>query len=520
MTTFTDYALLAGASYESTRGEINRFPLPLGWTASEHQTKTSGFEVTTFTNGAEIVISYAGTGTAIDFDADGALAAGFLHSQLIQAAEYYLQIKAANPGATITLPGHSLGGGLAALIGVFFGETAITFDQAPFARAALLAAPDLKAALLDLGFTPAQLAVLTGYIELRDSLGIFSSVIPNAHLVTNTRVNGEFLGATYLIYNPIGTTVLDIPNTSPGVSGIELHSQALLAAFLQSKDTASTGKALNEVTVKLTDLLKMIFDSKLFAFTTDASNDKDVNFLEHLVRHEAGVQGSTGQSAIAADAMVTRFTADLWKLAQDGGLTMTDGNPVSTQFKDVSKTLMAFAMQKYYEETSASAGYGSKLFSDVAGGVQFHILDVSTKFATAIINNQKLDLNDAKGYKEYFRNYLLQGGFTSTERSLIQSMLPYLRDWTVQAGTNALQSGDLQNRGAFMLGGAGSNLIDGQTLAGGTQYGDSVTMNSRDSHVFQMRRRCSRGSRNMHPSQSVKGLPIRRNKVDSKGTAA
>lgn len=42
------------------------------------------------------------------------LAFGLLATQLIDAAKYYLEIKAQNPGLTITLTGHSLGGGLAA----------------------------------------------------------------------------------------------------------------------------------------------------------------------------------------------------------------------------------------------------------------------------------------------------------------------------------------------------------------------------------------------------------------------
>jgi hypothetical protein len=145
MITTIEYVLMAGASYISNRDKVNEFPLPEGWIASielyRNLSYTSGFEAISFIKGSEIVISFAGT----DFDNKIAdflngnvpLAGGTLGQQLKDAADYYLQIKAANPGATITLTGHSLGGGLAALIAVMFDETAVTFDQAPFNKSAM-----------------------------------------------------------------------------------------------------------------------------------------------------------------------------------------------------------------------------------------------------------------------------------------------------------------------------------------------------------------------------------------------
>jgi hypothetical protein len=58
---------------------------------------------------------------------------GMTLTQLEQAAGYYLRVQnASSPGTTISFTGHSLGGGLASLLAVFFGETAVTFDQAPY----------------------------------------------------------------------------------------------------------------------------------------------------------------------------------------------------------------------------------------------------------------------------------------------------------------------------------------------------------------------------------------------------
>jgi hypothetical protein len=43
-------------------------------------------------------------------------------------------------------------------------------------------------------------------------------------------------------------------------------------------------------------------------------------------------------------------------------------------------------------------------------------------------------LDKAKGYTLYFQNYLDSSAFSNNERPLIQSLLPTLRDWYVQAG--------------------------------------------------------------------------------------
>jgi len=65
--------------------------------------------------------------------------------------------------------------------------------------------------------------------------------------------------------------------------------------------------------------------------------------------------------------------------------------------------------------TMAGSGSGG-------GGVQFDRADVAAT------------LDKAKGYTLYFQDYLNSDAFTNNERPLIQSLLPMLRDWYVQAG--------------------------------------------------------------------------------------
>jgi len=224
MATEIEYALMAGRAYQSTRADNNLFPVldSYGWSEPLDQRQRdpdTGFEVGYFQRGSDIVISFAGTNPTDlfgDMAANIGLATGVGSDQLRQAAEYYLQIQAANPGATITFTGHSLGGGLAALMGVFFGTQAVTFDQAPFANSAeaSLILPDVAANLrsylvaqLDLSggrkYSDEALQGLTDFLAIRAALPM--GEISNISLVQSLNVSGEFLsGVPWTIQDRIG----------------------------------------------------------------------------------------------------------------------------------------------------------------------------------------------------------------------------------------------------------------------------------------------------------------------------
>ena len=498
MTTITEYALMAGASYVSTRPDVNKFPVPDGWVESteDRTTKPSGFEATYFTKGSEIVISYAGTdpGDLLgDWPTNLALAGGVIADQLRQAADYYLAVKANAPaGSTITFAGHSLGGGLASLMAVLFGETAYTFDQAPFRQSAQIfvdtdangnqtsrsVAQRLRTYLTGRTTDMSALAKLDAFISANDPLNTTppnpaDTLAVRGGRVSNINVDGEFLTSWFLVPSSsrIGSQS-NIDNSNEGAGGINVHSQALMAAFLQSEQTAPAEsgqkKSFSNVTFKLKDLLRMVFDKNLFAFDTD--KDKE-NFIERLVRHEAGNAPLPDGTTVTADAMLTRFTRDLWKLAQDGGLTMSDGNPDNPTFHQVSNALIAFAMQMYYEDTANATDANKELFTKITGGLQFDMSDVSADFKTALEANEELDklriaLNKAKGFEQYFKQYLSQPGtFTPEESGLISTFLPAMRDWYAQAGAEGMSVTDSKNRGAFMLGGNGADTLTGGTAA-------------------------------------------------------
>jgi len=387
MATTIEYSLLAGAAYYDTRNNINRFPVPKEWNVTSRvpQDSATGFEAAAYINSTtnEIVISFAGTYdnpmnplTNPDMQADIGLATGFGSAQLLQAAEYYLQVKAANasnPKAHITLTGHSLGGGLAALVGVFFGVEATTFDQAPFANSAQtgLLHPDvaakLKSDLLFAGYSEDDLVDLANFLQLRATDG----GIPNSNLISNIRVDGEFLSTIWpsRSFDTIGQnppTVFDHGSTDNLLSGFDLHSMALLTAFMQSdQSAAASGQTLSEATKKLTSLLGMFFDKQLFANDTDPTNTTKVNLLEDLIQHQNGPDPTVPD-------MLDCFTSDMWKIAQDGGLTMNSNiDKVPTA---ITNTLIVFAMQAYYGDRLA---VGETLFKSVEGGIHFDRTKVS-----------------------------------------------------------------------------------------------------------------------------------------------
>ncbi len=444
MTTAIEYALLAGAAYFSTRDAINRFPVPAGWIediAQRNADDQTGFEARAFQKGTEIVISYSGTDPnaaglfSKDMQANLQIIRGDWTAQLQQAAEYYLEIKAANPAATITLTGHSLGGGLASLVGVFFGVGAQTFDQAPFAKSATALSDNANALLSVLTakrdasdnrvFSDAVLAPLTEFLQLRGP----SNPIPRSNLVNTIQVEGEVLHASLIgkVYDRIGNTPVSLSNGQT-TDKTNLHSQSLLTAFLQSEKTAPSGQAFNDATKTLTSLLPLLFDEKLYS-TNVASEQR--NFLDHLVRNETG---GIGGIAVGGNALLTHFAADLQKL----------GANIAGPNVQAQNALIAQGIEWYYWQ---GTGYsGQKFFTQTGKLFQY-----TTAIGAGLTGAQ----DKAGAYVKLWIDPLSKAHGASGVQTTYQQ-------WSVNTGTEAVTATAVDaTKSQIFIGGTGADTFTG-----------------------------------------------------------
>jgi len=302
-----EYALMAGASYRSTRDDINRIPYPADWQpvsgGLDWKIGTDGFEARAFIKGSEIVISYAGTYFdglfgGDDVAADLALGNGITSSQLLQAAQYYLDVKKnAASNAHITFTGHSLGGGLAALMAMFFNLTAQTFDVAPFELSTgSSTATDVAKYLKQKGYTidaALQAVALTDYDLAQTTdwqsaqLALKTPVVAHrAGNITNISAAGEFLSSVFplnaLQIPGIHTSTLDHgKQNSLFFNALQtagaLHSQALLIAIYYNIP-------FRELTNAIPFLESTLFDTSLYAADTGPRNTDKKDILNHLIR--------------------------------------------------------------------------------------------------------------------------------------------------------------------------------------------------------------------------------------------
>jgi Ca2+-binding RTX toxin-like protein len=332
---------MAASAYQFRRSVANRVsPSAIsGWNERidlYDRDPASGFEAKVFQSGNQIVIAFTGTDELQDWLSNGAGVVGQVSPHLQRAVALYASVVAAHGTAQISFTGHSLGGGLASLMGVFFDRPAVSFAQAPFRAAAK---EDVRDALLaTLGTDPAVQAI-------RATLSAFTSqsFSEREKRVTDYSVPGEVLSLPGVRSFRIGAQNW-LPDVSSGLLPDTLHDASLHVVLSDREGPFAQAAAA------LPRLVSLLFDGSLFAFRNDRS---DRNLLDHLIRHEYGVPGS-----VQPTGMLRHFAADMQRIGRAGSLAVGD--------LSFNKALITLGMQSYYDQAT---GFQRELFTELAAGL-------------------------------------------------------------------------------------------------------------------------------------------------------
>jgi Ca2+-binding RTX toxin-like protein len=483
MATNEELAVLAASAYFFHRTLENRVEAPAGWNLlaipamgtdptdpqGSFYNRASGFEGLAYAKGNEVVISFAGTyfvdtfkdlvaggGTPeqeqlramsrLDWENNLSLGFGAASQQLLDAARFYASVKKQYPNADITVTGHSLGGGLAALVGVFFDVNTVTFDAAFFRAAAkqqnagvlaeYLATFGLGDPALQRYSTTGETIVTLAGTVLGSYLGLVGSAVTSNLTVpltigTEGRVTSISLKGEVL-ETPRDDLHLGISNAptrqiAHGWSDLDpsvLHSITLLAAF-------QTYQPFLDVSWQLPGAGKLIFSDELYNARPDLG--PGWNFMDHLMRQQVG-------SAGPGNAMLEHFTKDLQKI-------VPGTNALSKAGMDA---LTAAAIEWYYAQKTDYAGM--EFFSGEAGVLQF--------------NHPRTDmlrLGEDSKLTPYLQRWLAEM-FAGLEQTPPKS---FKQDqWSVAIGADGanLAARDAQLSQA-MIGGAGTDTLIGGVLA-------------------------------------------------------
>ncbi len=399
----------------------------------------SGFSGGVYTSGSEIVISVAGTSTALsswngilDVLNDILLALGLPGGQLFDAMRLYAQVKRGDYGIEnaqlpISFTGHSLGGGVAGLLGGLLGVQAKVFATAPFEFALnvsnVLALRDMLARE---GFASVDaLQALLEFDSSADAYVLNSKLVSEREeRVINVAIKGEVLEAFRFVRNTYAALAATHPAInlgSPQLGASDLHSMSLHLAALGSAQFC-------QASILLPSLLKQIFDGSLYG---QSLRFQELDFLERLIRYQFSYEGS--ETVTAPLGMLDRFGADMQKLAVSGVIGQ----------RAMQDALIATGIEYYnFVNVSNLADF----FRPVGGGLTFDLGTI-----------EGLALDQQKGYSR-LRDYALQtygSQFPDADLSLDTR-----QQWFVQGGGAGMVAASTGEIADVMLGGVAANWLD------------------------------------------------------------
>ncbi len=426
MATREEFVQISGRVYART--DENTMFVPLGWEQLDwlRDDPVTGFSAGVYSNGTEIVIGFTGTneGQVADFLLGNIPAAlGLSSAQVVQAAALVIKVMREHPDVGISFTGHSLGGGLAAVMAVLFDRQATTFDPAPFELTARN--PATLEALRDMLATSGyRNSTLEDYVN-----GGFLDFSTRERNVQAWYVEGEVLDIIRTAGNTIvdpariqrlvvgAQSFLDTGSPAARLAGrINLHSISLLHALCASGP-------FNDAVVAQRNALESFFDTRLYAQDPAVSNKPD--FLTNMLRQHVG-------SGLASPA---NHVLDV--LAQD---MLRIGGTGTTCGERINKALFAALIEHYQ-----FAPQPSPLFTTQSGAIHFNIANLYP---------------EASDHKALPRLAAAMRSLSPRDQDVLTHFTTQ-QSWHVQTGEGAMIWSDGAGADDLAIGGVGADSLRG-----------------------------------------------------------
>ncbi|WP_267191151.1 putative Ig domain-containing protein [Xanthomonas dyei] len=259
-----DYSQLAANVYgakSSVRSELNTVQLPEGWDQIDEKISQSGFMARAYRNAAtgEVVVAYAGTtleeGHSLDDWITGNVPAGVggFSQQVFEAIEFYLNVlnlPVVDPAKT-SFTGHSLGGGLASLMAVYFDKKATVFDQAPFEKSAATSTYDLYLEPLKYaGYTLPQEFKDYDLLHYNQRKSKVQQIVVAGEVLSYVTENSfKINDGNPLVLDPEAEDIFGWGGNARAdfAKAVDLHSMTLLAGFMNSEIFFEASKNFKEL---------------------------------------------------------------------------------------------------------------------------------------------------------------------------------------------------------------------------------------------------------------------------------
>ena len=413
-----EYAQLANRVYD--RKDIrNKMTLPEGVTELEWQDddKWTGFSAGVYQVAENhIVISFTGSNEELieDFLLNNIpIGLGYSGPQVENAARLTFQVMEKYPNAKIEFTGHSLGGGLASMMAVFFDKKAYVFDPAPFKSTAMnykevsdlykklygneyrnkefsdyssygMNHKDKKdKALLEIynervknvssWFTSGEfLQVLrdnSNYIEsdlenwreyaetkmlLPETRRNFGAIVGQERMLDVGKKFPEKMGIAKIVDWKNGKLTSEGGNTPGFEEATQLHSILLLQGVMASDPFRESVKALPIA-------LNLIFDSQFYAVDLEKGSDPDL--LARLVKQQIG---GVDKQPLDTETRTIEKRPVLDKLADALNTVAARTGAVD---KEVQQMLAAQALEWFHYQAKDYQYNGSAFFKNTTNGV-------------------------------------------------------------------------------------------------------------------------------------------------------